>query len=179
MKRRGRLVRIAAWLALVAGVAALGAALYIHLPGGKPRLEASFAVPAYAATDFATLRKTSKPNQYLVLPPGLGVEEPDHVAPAFDMPAARLAELWRTRVATGTDIAERRWDAATLTGEYVERSKLMRYPDLITVHFQPQDATRSTLAIYSRSVYGYSDRGVNQRRVRQWLDRLSEAARAG
>jgi uncharacterized protein (DUF1499 family) len=55
----------------------------------------------------------------------------------------------------------------------------MRYPDLITVQFRPLDSTRSTLAIYSRSVYGYSDRGVNQRRVRQWLDRLSEAARAG
>ena len=179
MKRRGRLVRIFAWIALIVGVAALAAALYIHLPGGKQRLEASFAVPAYAATDFATLRKTSKPNQYLVLPPGLGVEEPDQVAPAFDVPAARLAELWRTEVVTGGDVAERRWDAATLTGDYVERSKLMRYPDLITVQFLPLSAARSTLAIYSRSVYGYSDRGVNQRRVRQWLERLSEAARAG
>ena len=179
MKRRGRLVRIVAWIALVAGLAALAAALYIHLPGGQQRLEARFAVPAYAATDFATLRKTSRPNQFLVLPPGVGVEEPDLVAPEFGVPAARLAVLWRTKVAIGSDVTERRWDAATLTGEYIERSKLMRYPDLITVQFRPLDATRSTLAIYSRSVYGYSDRGVNQRRVRHWLDRLSEAARAG
>lgn len=179
MKRRGRLVRIVAWIALLAGLAALAAALYIHLPGGKQRLEARFAVPAHEAVDFASLRKTSRPNQFLVLPPGVGVEEPDLVAPAFDVPAAQLAELWRRQVAIGSDIAERRWDAATLTGDYVERSKLMRYPDLITVQFRPLDSTRSTLAIYSRSVYGYSDRGVNQRRVRQWLDRLSEAARAG
>jgi hypothetical protein len=179
MKRRGRLVRIVAWIALIGGLAALAAALYIHLPGGEQRLEAGFAVPAYEATDFATLRKTSKPNQFLVLPPGVGVEEPDKVAPAFDVSAAQLAQLWRTQVAIGEDVAERRWNAATLTGDYVERSKLMRYPDLITVQFRPLDDTRSTLAIYSRSVYGYSDRGVNERRVRQWLDRLSEAARAG
>ena len=179
MKRRGRLARIVAWIALVAGLVALAAALYIHLPGGRQRLEASFAIPAHAATDFATLRKTSKPNQYLVLPAGVGTEAPDQVAPTFELPAARLAELWRSKVATGSDVAERRWDAATLTGDYVERSKLMRFPDLITVQIRPLGATRSTLAIYSRSVYGYSDRGVNQRRIRQWLDRLSEAAGAG
>ena len=173
------MVRIAAWIALFAGLAALAAALFIHLPGGEQRLEAGLSVPAYAATDFATLRKTSRPNQYLVLPPGVGVENPDLVAPTFDLPAARLAELWRSEVAAGSDVTERRWDAATLTGDYVERSKLMRYPDLITVQVRPLGRTRSTLAIYSRSVYGYSDRGVNQRRVRHWLDRLSEAARAG
>jgi uncharacterized protein (DUF1499 family) len=82
-------------------------------------------------------------------------------------------------VAAGPDVVERRWGATTLTSDYVERSRLMRVPDLVTMRFIPSGATRATLAIYSRSVYGYSDRGVNQRRVRAWLDRLSGAVKAG
>lgn len=179
MRRRGRLIGFLAWLALIAGLVALAAALYIHLPGGRERLEARFAAPPATPVDFATLRKTPKPNQFLVLPAGVGAGARDLAAPVFDIPATQLADLWRRQVATGPDVAERRWDAATLSGDYLERTPLMRFPDLISVQFRPLGATSSTLAIYSRSVYGYSDRGVNERRVRQWLDRLSGAAKAG
>ena len=52
---------------------------------------------------------------------------------------------------------------------YVERSRLMGYPDLITVRYFSLEANTSTLALYSRSLYGYSDLGVNQKRIEQWL----------
>lgn len=173
------MIDILAWVALVGGLIALAAALYIHLPGGRERLERIFKVPALQGIDFATLRKIAKPNQYLVLPAGFGVERPDVVAPVFNVPAERLAELWRTRTATGPDVVERRWDAATLTADHVERTSLMRYPDLVTARFVAVDAARSTLAVYSRSVYGYGDRGVNRRRVSRWLDRLSKVVNGG
>jgi len=174
-----RMVTVLAWTALIAGLLAAAAALYIHLPGGRERLGAAFGTPAFTAVDFATLRKTPRPNQFLVLPPGLGAEKPDLVAPVFDLPADRLADLWRNQVAVGTDVAERRWDPATLTADHVERTRLMRYPDLVSARFVPVGDRRSTLAVYSRSVYGYGDRGVNQRRVRLWLDRLSKAVNGG
>jgi hypothetical protein len=168
-----------AWAALVLGLLALAAAAYIRLPGGRERLETALRLPAFAPIDFARLRKTARPNQFLVLPAGHGVEAPDLVAPTFDVPAERLAELWRTRAAIGPDVAERHWDPATLTVDHVERTPLMRYPDLVTARFIALDAARSTLAVYSRSVYGYGDRGVNRRRVRLWLGRLSEAVNGG
>jgi uncharacterized protein (DUF1499 family) len=56
--------------------------------------------------------------------------------------------------------------------DYVQRSRLLRFPDLVTVRFVPIDDTHSTLAIYSRSVYGKGDMGVNRIRVEEWLARL-------
>ncbi len=55
---------------------------------------------------------------------------------------------------------------------YEQRSKLLRYPDRITVEFQARGENTSSLAIYSRSKYGYSDGGVNEARVKSLLQDL-------
>jgi len=57
--------------------------------------------------------------------------------------------------------------------DFVQRTELIRYPDIITVRFVPIDAATSTLAIYSRSVYGKSDFGVNKTRIDAWFSELS------
>jgi uncharacterized protein (DUF1499 family) len=56
--------------------------------------------------------------------------------------------------------------------DYVQRTPLLRFPDLITVRFVPIDDTHSTVAIYSRSVWGKGDMGVNRARVQEWLARV-------
>jgi uncharacterized protein (DUF1499 family) len=56
--------------------------------------------------------------------------------------------------------------------DYVQRTRLLRFPDLITVRFVPVDDTHSTVAIYSRSVWGKGDMGVNRARVEEWLARV-------
>ena len=53
--------------------------------------------------------------------------------------------------------------------DYVQRSPRFRFPDIITVRFIPVSPSRSTLAIYSRSVYGRRDFGVNEKRVQEWM----------
>jgi uncharacterized protein (DUF1499 family) len=55
----------------------------------------------------------------------------------------------------------------------VQRSRLLRFPDLITIRFIAIDANRTTLAIYSRSVWGQGDMGVNKARIRGWVGRLN------
>ncbi|MBF9044720.1 DUF1499 domain-containing protein [Rhodobacterales bacterium HKCCE4037] len=55
---------------------------------------------------------------------------------------------------------------------YVVRSRIMGFPDIISLRWQPEnDGTK--LEIFSRSVYGRSDFGVNTRRAHRW----SQAAR--
>ena len=174
-----RIMIVFAWFAALMVLLALAAALYIYLPGGKDRLEARFAVPPLVAVDFATLRKDGKPHSFLVTPQGLGVEKADLAAPVFDMPSSQLAALWRAKVAVGDNISERKWDAQTQTTYLVERTPLMRYPDLITAQFIDAGEGRSTLALFSTSVYGIRDQGVNERRVRDWLQRLTKAAQPG
>ena len=56
--------------------------------------------------------------------------------------------------------------------DYVQRTQLMRFPDLVSVRFYDLAGGQSSIAIYSRSVYGYSDMGTNRRRVERWLARL-------
>jgi uncharacterized protein (DUF1499 family) len=48
----------------------------------------------------------------------------------------------------------------------------MRYPDTIDVEILPADEGRSTLAVYSRSLVGRKDFGVNHARLRRWLAAL-------
>ncbi len=55
---------------------------------------------------------------------------------------------------------------------YVVRSRVMGFPDIISLRWQAQDGG-TQLDIFSRSVYGYSDLGVNTRRAHRW----SQAAR--
>ena len=52
---------------------------------------------------------------------------------------------------------------------YVARSRLMGYPDAISIRLtEDGDATR--VDIFSRSRFGYSDMGVNAARVARWID---------
>ncbi|MEM0922633.1 MAG: DUF1499 domain-containing protein [Pseudomonadota bacterium] len=54
---------------------------------------------------------------------------------------------------------------------FVQRSKLVGFPDFLTVKSVPV-AGGASLVVYSRSQYGYSDLGVNKARVEDWLSKL-------
>ena len=46
------------------------------------------------------------------------------------------------------------------------------FPNIIDIRVIDIEAARSTLAIYSRSQYGYYDFGANKWRVEMWLKEL-------
>ena len=58
--------------------------------------------------------------------------------------------------------------------DYVQRSARFRFPDIITVRFISASPSQSTLAIYSRSIYGGRDFGVNRERINAWLTLLRD-----
>jgi uncharacterized protein (DUF1499 family) len=51
----------------------------------------------------------------------------------------------------------------------VVRSAVFNFPDLVTAQVAPDGENASTLILYSRSVYGRSDFGVNRKRLLSWL----------
>ncbi|PWE34423.1 DUF1499 domain-containing protein [Maritimibacter sp. 55A14] len=117
--------------------------------------------------------RTGKPNDYLVLPEG-----GDRAAPVFAMPPADLALAFdevamaapRTvRLAGGPD---------TGLTTYVQRSRLMGYPDFVSVEARDLGDGRATLAIWSRARYGRSDFGVNAARIDRWLEALEPLAQS-
>lgn len=123
--------------------------------------------------DFEVMERTGKPNDYLVCPPDICSTVPDEVSPVFKVPVSRLQQEVLAVVRSQPRIK-------SLTGsegaqyEFVQRTGLMNFPDTITVRFYALDGNRSTLAIYSRSHFGYYDLGVNRKRVKSWLLELKQ-----
>ena len=57
---------------------------------------------------------------------------------------------------------------------YVQRSRLMGYPDAISIRLTPV-AGGTRVSVFSRSRFGYGDAGVNAARVSRWMERLEAA----
>ena len=124
--------------------------------------------------DFKTFKLTPKPNQYLVAPEGYcGNAEPHRVAPVYSVAAQALEDAFADIALAEPRVVSRPADDGQR--EFAQRSALMRFPDTITVEASELDGGQSTLAIYSRSKVGYSDLGVNKKRIDEWLARLDTA----
>ena len=145
-------------LGLVALALLLAGMAYVRL---APMREAEWHVAPEAD------RRTGKPNDYLVAEGGdrAAVLRPER-------PADLLAQIERIALSEPRTIRL----AGTLDDgfvTYVQRSRVMGYPDAISVRAKPE-GTGSRLTIWSRSRYGHGDLGVNRKRVTRWLDRLGE-----
>jgi hypothetical protein len=128
------------------------------------RFGASFAAGGVAPVDFAALKFGDGPNQFLMCPPGLCGAGAHAESPIFEVPVDRLHARWE---AVARDPGGRQFD-------YVHRSTRFRFPDIVTVRFIAVSPSRSTLAVYSRAIYGRRDFGVNRARIEFWLADLRE-----
>lgn len=83
----------------------------------------------------------------------------------------RLAFL---QVATSQPrVSQNSADDASFADELTVRSALFGFPDLVSVKILDAKGGKSMLAIYSRSVYGRSDLGVNKARTMAWIGQLN------
>lgn len=101
------------------------------------------------------------PGQHLVTPP-----LPVDAATAWPV-LRRLGE----RMPRTTPLGE--WPERR-QAQWVERSGLLNYPDIIAAELRPV-ANGTGLFLYSRSLFGWSDTGVNRRRVEAWIAALDAA----
>ncbi len=153
-------------------VVAVAAVLLFTALGERP-LTALFAVGDVEAVDFAELKLTDNPNQFLMCPPGFCAGDPHADSPVFDISVEQLRERWREVLAVQPRVELLAEDEEGQQFDYVQRSARFRFPDIITVRFISLLPSQSTLAIYSRSVYGKSDFGVNRKRIEAWLAAMS------
>ncbi len=142
----------------------------------------SVLMPAHASDGPATatngipnvfeLKPSFRPNNFRACPPGDCRGGADVESPVFDVAAARLEQAVE-QVALSEPRTRKvgRHDASG-TVLYEQRTAIFGFPDDIAVAVKALDDARSTLAIDSRSRYGYYDFGVNRGRVERWLDAL-------
>ena len=120
--------------------------------------------------DFATLKLTWRPNQYLVAPRGLTPgAQPHRESPVFPLPAAALMERFKAHALAQPRVTLLAEDKVAHKLELVQRSAFFRFPDYISVEVVPDGDGRSTIAVYSRARYGIRDFGVNKARIDHWL----------
>ena len=120
--------------------------------------------------DPATVERTGRPNDYLVAPPGTTDAAPDREADFFAEPPQDLLERF-VAIALAAPKTEEISEGEAGWRTFVQRSRLIGFPDYVTVKPFERNG-QSALIIYSRSQYGYSDWGVNKKRVEDWLSKL-------
>lgn len=123
--------------------------------------------------NFSTLQRNTKPNSFLVCPQNLCTTRVDATAPIFNVDVLVLQKAWTSMIAAQPRIEVLASNNNDYTYQYVQRSFLFRFPDVIDVKLIAINNTQSTLAIYSHAVYGYYDFNVNKKRVKSWLSDLS------
>ncbi|HEY1933527.1 MAG TPA: DUF1499 domain-containing protein [Acetobacteraceae bacterium] len=128
-------------------------------------------LPVPPPMDTAHIVRPASPNTALAAPAGFA-PPPDIVTPVYAAPAARLyADIEAVAAAQ-----PRTYPAAAypdrLQAHWVVRSAALNFPDLVTAQIAPAGPDAATLVLYSRSMYGYSDLGVNRDRLEAWLAAL-------
>jgi uncharacterized protein (DUF1499 family) len=122
--------------------------------------------------DFLSLTLPDSPNKYLVAPAGATNAKVDEPAPTFAMSERELQAKFVAMLGAEPRI-EKLWQSADgLRLQVMQRTPVMRWPDIVDIQFIARDGGGSTLVLYSRSVYGYSDMGVNKARATKWINAL-------
>ena len=162
------------YLAIITLFVVVVGAVLLFTPLGERPLTALFPVGDVETVDFAELKLTDKPNQFLMCPPGFCGANPNADSSVFDVSVEQLRERWREVVTVQPRVKLLAEDEEGQQSDYVQRSARFRFPDIITVRFISVSSSQSMLAIYSRSVYGGRDFGVNRERIDAWLTFLRE-----
>ncbi len=170
------MVIFAAVVALLLAAGAIGYALLEKRPGygayyGLAKLTGSRL--DIGSVDWAALTRHATPNDALVCPAAYCHNaKPDWEPKIYRMaPDELLARL--KVVALAEPGTSELFDASDResAARFLQRTRLMRFPDTIDMEVLRADAG-STLAIYSRSLLGRKDFGVNNARVARWLKAL-------
>ncbi|MEP1443567.1 MAG: DUF1499 domain-containing protein [Hyphomicrobiales bacterium] len=156
-------------LYLVAFSFILGIIALLFFRSPETAWEIAFGDPDLGHVHFPTLKKTSKPNQFLVCPKDICKNEtPDAEPPVYRMTKERLKASFIE--ALGTESRSTVDDAGD-EYRFIMRSPTFRFPDTISAEFFDVKGG-ATLAIYARAQIGYKDFSVNEKRVRRWLSKL-------
>lgn len=131
-------------------------------------------LPVPVPMEMARIERPATPNTFLAGPAGM-TPKPDLMTEVQPEQATAFYQRVRVLFASqpGTYVAAEFPDR--LQSHYVVRSAVLNFPDLVTVQVAAAGQDQATLAIWSRSVYGRSDLGVNRERTKAWLAALQQS----
>lgn len=154
------------FLAVVLGIVLLGYATYFMVSTVRHD-------PQEWHVDPLTVIHCATPNCFRMAPEAATAEPIDAFAPVYGKRALEMARAFHEFALTQRATQHVAGVADGLHLTYVQRSHRLKLPDYVSVTFIDLPDDRSTVAVYSRSRFGYGDLGVNAARVRQWMSGLA------
>ena len=162
-----RKLRVGAYITL----GTLGVFILLRTTG---LLERALSPGAYQPINFQAVTLTDTPNQFLACPADYCRPATPHIkVPTFNISADQLRAAFERLILSSADPMIANQTAGSV--DFVVRTPVMRWPDWVSVRFINVGADQSTLAVYSRSVFGYDDFGTNETRVREWIRVLGQS----
>jgi uncharacterized protein (DUF1499 family) len=123
--------------------------------------------------DFESIKLPSSPNFYLSCPKDFCPSTIDFaISPVFDVSVVKLQQRFDKMLAKQERIQLLDSTNGGLKRVYVQKSALWNFPDFINVEFVAINDKHSSIALFSQSRFGYSDLGVNKKRIINWLTQL-------
>lgn len=128
--------------------------------------------PSVWHKDPLTVVTSDTPNSFRMAPAGSTQERIDAISPIYSEDPFILAEAFDEFALQQRATVKIAGLPPELMMTYVQRTEKLKFPDYISVKFIDMGDGNSTIAVYSRSRYGYADMGVNQARVERWVKTL-------
>jgi uncharacterized protein (DUF1499 family) len=127
-------------------------------------------------TDFETLTNRVSKNEYIVAPDETYTPHAriDEYSPVYGISADELKKEIDKIVMKQPRTNFVAEDKSNNNVEYIQRTLIFRFPDVITWKIIPTSEKESTFAVHSYSVYGAGDLGVNANRIQGWIKELNE-----
>ena len=127
-------------------------------------------------TDMTNLEVPSSPNTWVVAPEGyLKTAKADAIAPLYAQEPAVVFDKLVQIVKAAPRTSNIKVDTDALTISYASRVALTVFKDDVDIMVMEAESGGSTLVAYSRSRVGYSDFGVNERRLTALISELNSA----
>ena len=127
-----------------------------------------------APGDISEIQRPTSPNTCLAGPPGFK-PTPDLQTRRFNVTPERLLAAMQGVMRAQPRVTALADDFKRLRADYVVRSRVFGFPDIVLVQALAAGGGQSDLAVYSYSLKGYYDFGVNRGRVKALLSTLDSA----
>lgn len=121
-------------------------------------------VASSAPGDLANLRRPSSPNSCLAGPAGYA-PVPDLPTRQYDVPPEQLLAAVQDVIMARPRTKALALDGNRLRADYVVRSRVFGFPDVVLTQVLRVEDGQSALVLYSYSLKGHYDFGVNRSRV--------------
>lgn len=131
-----------------------------------------------APGDISQIRRPASPNTCLAGPAGF-LPTPDFSTRYYDVSAEQLLATVQDVILAQPRTETLALDGALLRADYVVRSRVFGFPDIVLAQVLRTASGQSALVLYSYSLKGHYDFGVNRRRVVAILSALDKAVVQG